>query len=85
MIVDSKPEEWLQFINDSILEKSMLTKFSAHKTNELFYYLKDVLYFEENSFYIIKPNYYKNWHPAIARLDLMEITDQILSRNGGKH
>lgn len=85
MIVDSKPEEWLQFINNTTLEKSMFAKFSAHRTNEMFYSLKDVIYFEENSFYIIKPNYYKNWHPAIARLDLMDITNQILSRNGGKH
>jgi len=61
----------------------MLANLSAHKTNELFYSLKDVLFFEENSFYLIKPNYYKNWHPAIARLDLMEVTNQILSRGDG--
>ena len=87
VVLDEKPNEWLVFANSTNgNQKSILTKLSAHKTNELFYALKDVLYFEENSFYIIKPSYYKNWHPAIARLDLMEVTDLILSRkNGGKN
>jgi len=56
---------------------------SSHKVNEQFYFLKDVLHFDENSFCIIKPNRYKNWHPAIAKLDIMEITDQILSSETG--
>ena len=87
VVLDEKPIEWLSVINDNAdNQKTMLANLSAHKINELFYSLKDVLYFEENSFYIIKPSYYKNWHPAIARLDLMEVTDQILSRkNGGEN
>ena len=79
VVFDEKPAEWMTIANANN-QKIMLAKLSAHKMNELFYYLKDVLYFEENSFYLIKPSYYKNWHPAIARLDLMEVTDQILSR-----
>jgi len=87
VVLDEKPTKWMDVVNDNNGNgKSMLAKLSTHKTNELFYALKDVLYFEENSFYIIKPSYYKNWHPAIARLDLMDVTDQILSRkNGGKN
>jgi len=83
-VIDSKPTEWLKVVNDNENHhKAMFTKLSAHRTNELFYSLKDVLFFEETSFYIIKPSYYKNWHPAIAKLDLMEVTDQILSRKIG--
>lgn len=86
VVIDSKPTEWLKVVNDNENhQKAMFTKLSAHRINELFYSLKDVLFFEETSFYIIKPSYYKNWHPAIAKLDLMEVTDQILSRkNGGE-
>jgi hypothetical protein len=87
VVLNEKPTEWLSVINgNDNNQKAMFTKLSAHRTNELFYSLRDVLYFEENSFYLIKPSYYKNWHPAIARLDLMEVTDQILSRKyGGKN
>jgi type I restriction-modification system DNA methylase subunit len=83
-ILAEKPSDWLVIVNDNNdNRKAILAKLSAHKINEQFYSLKDVLYFEEDSFCIIKPSYYKNWHPAIARLDLMEATDQILSRKKG--
>lgn len=82
VLQDKQPQEWLQVINNRDSIKKGLSKFSAHRINDLFFELKDVIQFEENSFYIIKPNHYKNWHPAIARLDLMEIVDKILSRNG---
>lgn len=76
-------EQWIQ-VNDDVNDRKIaLTRLSSHKINDWFYCLKDVLFFEEHSFFIIKPNYYKNWHPAIAKLDLMEVTDQILSRDGG--
>ena len=84
VVLDTQPDDWLMVINDNdSTQKSMLAKISVHKINELFYYQKDVFYFEENSFYIIKPSCYKNWHPAIAKLDLIEVTDQILSRGTG--
>lgn len=84
VVIDSEPTEWLKVVNDKEdYQKAMFTKLSAHRTNELFYSLKNVLFFDETSFYIIKPSYYKNWHPAIAKLDLMEVTDQILSRKIG--
>jgi hypothetical protein len=84
VVLDAQPAERMTIIGiDADKQKRMLANLSAHKINDLFYQLKNVLYFEENSFYIIKPNYYKNWHPAIARLDLAEVTDQILSRTTG--
>ena len=85
VLLDKQPQKWLQIINQSDFRKEVLSKFSAHKINDLFFELKDVIYFEENSFYIIKPNLYKNWHMALSRVDLMEVADQILSRNGGNN
>lgn len=84
VVCDSQPEEWLTTVDSSHANLlPILTKFSAHRINELFYTIKDVIYFEENSFYLIKTSYYKNWHPAIAKLDLAEVTDQILSGKTG--
>lgn len=85
-ILDEKPlDDYIISDDKTHRLKEMLTKLSSHKVNEQFYFLKDVLHFEENSVCIIKPNRYKNWHPAIARLDIMEVTDLILSsETGGK-
>ena len=84
IVIDEKPAEWWAILYaNTDNQKKIFANLSAYKTNELFYSLKNVLYFEERSFYIIKPNFYKSWHPAIAQLDLMEATDQILSRKTG--
>lgn len=82
MVQEEQPKEWFQ-VSDSADNKEILAMLSAHKINDKFYHLKDTLYFTEHSFCIVKPNHYKNWHPAIAKLDLMDTVDQILSRNGG--
>ena len=65
-------------------ERDFLTKLSIHKTNDMFYQVRDIAYFEEKSFFIVKPNHYKNWHLAIAQLDLMEIIDILLNSGGEK-
>jgi type I restriction-modification system DNA methylase subunit len=82
VLSDKQPQEWIQVINQKDLKSEVLSKFSAHKINDLFFELKDVIYFEENFFCIIKQNLYKNWHMAISRIDLMEVVDQIIARNG---
>lgn len=38
---------------------------------------KDVKGFDEDFFYIAKPNQYKSWHPALAYLDLAEFIDAL--------
>jgi predicted RNA methylase len=82
VILDSQPPNWVERIDaETDAQKSILIKLSSYKINEVFYCQKDILYFEEASFCIIKSNRYKNWHPAIARLDLMEVADQILSKD----
>jgi arabinogalactan endo-1,4-beta-galactosidase len=68
-------------VDDS--NKAFLTNFSVFKQNDLFYNMFDVIQFEKSSFFIIKPNFYKNWHPAIAKIDLSEVIDQIFSDNEG--
>ena len=83
IVQNTKPGKWLQIIDVGNDRHTALTSFSSHKINDIFYQLKDVLYFEDSSFFIIKPNHYKNWHPAIAKLDLMEVVDKILSRDKG--
>jgi hypothetical protein len=49
-------------------------------TNDLFMQ-KDIKGFEKDSFYVIKPNEAKNWHPAVAHLDLMEFVEAILKKD----
>lgn len=39
---------------------------------------KDLIGFEKTSFYVIKPNEFKNWHPAVAYLDYYEFKDAFL-------
>lgn len=41
------------------------------------YIKKDVKGFSENSFFVLKTNEYKNWHKAIARLDVNEFSNAI--------
>lgn len=41
------------------------------------YIQKDIRGFEENSFYIIKPNEYKSWHRAMAWYDVSEFKEAI--------
>ena len=64
--------------NDS---KQMLTKFallSYEKLSEDLFIQKDIKGFEEESFYVIKPNEYKCWHRAIGHLDLGELLEATL-------
>lgn len=82
IIQEEQPKGIFQVRNEADDNKKILTMLSSYKINDLFYHLKDTIYFEENSFCIIKSNQFKNWHPAIARLDLIEVVDRILSGNG---
>ena len=83
VIQDTPPSYWFNVENTAVSNITLLNLFSKYRINELFYQLKNTLFFSEQSLYIIKPNYYKNWHPAIAKLDLLEAVEQILYKNGG--
>jgi type I restriction-modification system DNA methylase subunit len=71
-IQDNAPDNWFRVVDEKDARLLFATSLSCHMINDMFYHLKDVLYFSEDSFVIIKPNFYKNWHPAIARTDLDE-------------
>jgi hypothetical protein len=74
-IIDAKPKEKIKFSDSN--DKTILTKFMVNKHNDLFYRIDNVIYSDKSSFFIIKPNHYKNWHRAIARIDLNDVVDQI--------
>ena len=80
---DSKPSVEVEIIDGTDPSNATLTRFSTHKINDMFYDVKDVIHFEADSFYIIKASHYKNWHTAIAEIDLADVIDQILSSDGG--
>lgn len=82
-ISDSKPATEILVANEVDDEKELLAKFLVYEYNDKFYQIRNVVHFNRNSFFIIKPNFYKNWHPAIAEIDLADVTDQIMSASGG--
>jgi hypothetical protein len=45
---------------------------------ETLFIQKDIKGFEDDGFYVIKPNEYKNWHKAIGYLDLNEFQNALL-------
>jgi len=79
-IVKEKPHCVINFSEEKDTKEifNLLTKFSTQQITECLYLQKDIKGFEKDSFYVIKPNEYKNWHPAIARLDIAEFTEAIL-------
>lgn len=83
-ITDNVIDNKVIFKDSADSNKEVFTKLIRHDYNDVFHQIKDVIHFSENSFYIIKPNYYKNWHPAIAEMDLADVLDQILSDDGGE-
>lgn len=46
---------------------------------------KEIRGFQDDSFYIIKTNERRNWHPAIARLDISEIMESIHQNELGRN
>lgn len=80
-VVSDRPQSIIKFVDSSKFSLDLSSKFSIIKHTQYFYEQKDVINYEKDSFFIIKPNEYKNWHPAVAQLDLGEIVDAFLSFN----
>ncbi len=76
------PESAIVFPEHNYDEQTLLETIaqtiSINKLSEDIFLQKDVKGFEENFFYIIKPNEYKCWHRAIAHYDLAEFADAII-------
>ncbi|CAA0173405.1 Eco57I restriction-modification methylase domain-containing protein [Tenacibaculum maritimum] len=84
---DKKPKNSIIYPKDKKNEKEVLKRLAnnlsisqitntADPTKNLFIQ-KDIKGFEDNSFYIIKPNEYKCWHKAIAWYDVAEFKEAI--------
>ena len=63
--------------NTKILK--FLSSLSIEKITDRLFIQKDIRGFEEDGFYIIKPNERKLWHKAIGHLDANEFVDAILT------
>jgi len=69
----------INFIKDSNLEDTIktITNLSYGKITHEIYIKKDIKGFNNDSFFVLKTNEYKNWHKAIARLDVNEFANAI--------
>ncbi len=77
--LDSNVEgiNWIESKNDVILK--VLFKLGIERITDKLFIQKDIRGFENDGFFIIKPNEKKLWHKAIAHLDLLEFVDAILT------
>lgn len=73
----------IDFIKDNHAEKEMISRFSVKSHTDSFFTIRDSIVFEDTSFYILKKNLFKNWHPAMAKRDLAEVIDKILMDGEG--
>ena len=64
---------------DGVEFLQILSSLANEKITDRLFIQKDIRGFENNGFYIIKPNERKLWHKAVAHLDLNEFTDAILT------
>ncbi|WP_321469502.1 Eco57I restriction-modification methylase domain-containing protein [Halarcobacter sp.] len=75
-VLNNKPNEAITWTKEKNIQKFL--KISGNHTLENLFLQKDIKGFEEDGFYVIKPNEYKNWHKAIGYLDFYEFQDAIL-------
>lgn len=80
---DRKPAVEIRVVNEADEEKKLFAQFSVYDYNDKFYQIRDIVHFGTDSLFIIKPNFYKNWHPAVAEIDLADVTNQIMASSGG--
>ena len=88
IVLDEKPIDFkqIEFVKEVTTEKKLFEKLAtlsiskiASSTDSEFnlFIQKDIKGFEENSFYIIKPEEYKCWHRAMAWYDVAEFKEAI--------
>lgn len=78
--VDKNPRinDRIKFKQDKDQEKilsNIASKTSIFQLTNRIFVQRDVKGFEDDSFYLIKPNEYKCWHKAVARMDLAEFIE----------
>ncbi len=88
ILLDEKPQnfEQIEFVKEVTDEKKLFEKLSTLSISKIasstdselnLFIQKDIKGFEENSFYIIKPEEYKCWHRAMAWYDVAEFKEAI--------
>ncbi len=81
-VLDGKSDTAIDLVDNIDDDKVLLSRFCVFSHNDKFHQIRDVIHFSHNSFFIIKPNFYKYWHPAIAELDLSDVMEQIMESGG---
>lgn len=76
-IVYSEKKDAKQVLNSLANSLSISQITNAKDAEHNLFIQKDIKGFEENSFYIIKPNEYKCWHRAMAWYDVAEFKEAI--------
>lgn len=71
--------KWSKIDNKEILIN--LIKLGFENLSDNLFLQKDIKGFEEDYFYIAKPNQYKSWHSALAHLDLSEFINELHKNN----
>ncbi len=81
-VLGGKSDTTIDLVESIDDDKVLLSRFCVFSHNDTFHQIRDVIHFSDNSFFIIKPNFYKCWHPAIAELDLSDVMEQIMESGG---
>jgi hypothetical protein len=71
-----KPTHQIEWKKEDNLDDFL--KLMRGKTLENLFIQQDIKGFEQDGFYVLKPNEIKNWHQAIGYLDFYEFKDAIL-------
>lgn len=75
-ILDVKPKTAIEWHDTPNIQNFL--HLSSYKAMNNLFIQKDIKGFEEDGFYVIKPNEYKLWHKAIGYLDFHELRNAIL-------
>lgn len=75
--------KWSKLDNKELIIS--LTKLGFENLSDNLFLQKDIKGFEEDYFYISKPNQYKSWHSALAHLDLSEFIEAFFKINIGSN
>ena len=76
-------DNYIHFIKSDNIEKDMISRFAIKSHTDSFFTIRDSIVFENTTFYILKKDLFKNWHPAMAKRDLAEVIDRILTGGEG--
>lgn len=79
LTIDNINQEYSTKIEYDELESlDLSSKFSVSSITDSFFLINDLITFTDNSLYIVKRNFKRNWHAAIANKDLSEVVNLML-------